>query len=78
MPVDVLADISDAVSKVPIEIDEEYFQALCEKSTDRALPGSAWAATVTLRAPQRKGHKLLMFVPESGRFSSGFVFMEAV
>jgi len=26
----------------------------------------------------RKGHKLLMFVPESGRFSSGFVFMEAV
>jgi 3-oxoacyl-[acyl-carrier-protein] synthase III len=24
------------------------------------------------------GHKLLMFVPESGRFSSGFVHMEAV
>ena len=24
------------------------------------------------------GHKLLMFIPESGRFSSGFVFMEAV
>jgi 3-oxoacyl-[acyl-carrier-protein] synthase III len=24
------------------------------------------------------GHKLLMFVPESGRFASGFVFMEAV
>ena len=24
------------------------------------------------------GHKLLMFVPESGRFSSGFVYMEAV
>ena len=26
----------------------------------------------------RPGHKLLMFVPESGRFSSGFAFMEAV
>ncbi|KNZ32771.1 MAG: 3-oxoacyl-ACP synthase [Methylibium sp. NZG] len=26
----------------------------------------------------RPGHKLLMFVPESGRFSCGFVFMEAV
>jgi 3-oxoacyl-[acyl-carrier-protein] synthase-3 len=26
----------------------------------------------------RKGHKLLMFIPESGRFSSGFIFMEAV
>ena len=26
----------------------------------------------------QKGHKLLMFVPESGRFSSGFIFMEAV
>ena len=26
----------------------------------------------------RRGHKLLMFVPESGRFSSGFIHMEAV
>jgi 3-oxoacyl-[acyl-carrier-protein] synthase-3 len=26
----------------------------------------------------QRGHRLLMFVPESGRFSSGFVFMEAV
>ncbi|WP_218508969.1 beta-ketoacyl-ACP synthase III [Variovorax sp. dw_308] len=26
----------------------------------------------------QKGHKLLMFVPESGRFSSGFVHLEAV
>lgn len=25
-----------------------------------------------------RGHKLLMFIPESGRFASGFVFMEAV
>jgi 3-oxoacyl-[acyl-carrier-protein] synthase-3 len=26
----------------------------------------------------KPGHKLLMFVPESGRFSSGFIYMEAV
>lgn len=26
----------------------------------------------------QKGHKLLMFVPESGRFSSGFIHLEAV
>lgn len=26
----------------------------------------------------KQGHKLLMFIPESGRFSSGFIFMEAV
>ncbi|TCS36343.1 3-oxoacyl-[acyl-carrier-protein] synthase-3 [Paucimonas lemoignei] len=26
----------------------------------------------------QKGHKLLMFIPESGRFSSGFVYLEAV
>lgn len=26
----------------------------------------------------KPGHKLLMFVPESGRFSSGFIFLEAV
>ena len=26
----------------------------------------------------KPGHKLLMFVPESGRFSSGFIHMEAV
>ena len=26
----------------------------------------------------QKGHKLLMYIPESGRFSSGFIFLEAV
>ena len=26
----------------------------------------------------KPGHKLLMFIPESGRFSSGFIYMEAV
>jgi 3-oxoacyl-[acyl-carrier-protein] synthase-3 len=26
----------------------------------------------------KKGHKLLMYIPESGRFSSGFIFAEAV
>jgi 3-oxoacyl-[acyl-carrier-protein] synthase-3 len=26
----------------------------------------------------KPGQKLLMFVPESGRFSSGFIYMEAV
>jgi 3-oxoacyl-[acyl-carrier-protein] synthase-3 len=26
----------------------------------------------------QKGQKLLMFIPESGRFSSGFVYLEAV
>jgi 3-oxoacyl-[acyl-carrier-protein] synthase III len=26
----------------------------------------------------KKGHKILMYVPESGRFSTGFIFMEAV
>lgn len=26
----------------------------------------------------QKGHTVLMFIPESGRFSSGFIFMEAV
>lgn len=26
----------------------------------------------------KKGHKLLMYIPESGRFSTGFIFMEAV
>jgi len=43
VPADVRADIAEAISKVPIEIDERYFQALCEKSTDRALPGSTGA-----------------------------------
>jgi len=43
VPADVLADISDAGSKVPIKIDEGYVETLCEKSTDRALAGSAWA-----------------------------------
>ena len=43
VPADVLADISDPASKVPIEIDEGHVEALRQKSTDRALAGSAGA-----------------------------------
>ena len=43
MPANVLADISDPASKVPIQIDEGDFETLCQKSTDRALAGSARA-----------------------------------
>lgn len=43
VPADVLADIADPASKVPIEIEERYVEALCQKSTDRALAGSTGA-----------------------------------
>jgi len=43
VPADVFADISDSASKVLIEVDEGDFETLCQKSTDRALAGSARA-----------------------------------
>src|SRR5262245_41255314 len=41
VPIDVLADVPDPASKVPIEVEEGYVEALRQKSTDRALAGSA-------------------------------------
>ena len=43
VPADVLADISDSVSKVSIEVDEGDFEVCRQKRTDRALAGSAGA-----------------------------------
>jgi hypothetical protein len=43
VPADVLADISDPASKVPIEVDEGDFETLRQENTDRALAGSARA-----------------------------------
>ena len=42
VPADVLADVSDPASKVPIEIDEDDVQALRQQSPDRALASAAW------------------------------------
>ena len=48
------ADISDPASKVPIEIEEGYVETLCEKSTDCALAGSAWADQPNHRMPSAR------------------------
>jgi hypothetical protein len=43
VPADVLADISDPASQVPVEVDEGDFEARRQKRTDRALAGSTGA-----------------------------------
>jgi hypothetical protein len=43
VPANVAADISKPPRKVPIEVDESDFEALRQKSTDRALAGSTTA-----------------------------------
>src|SRR6266571_8046118 len=43
VPADVLADIADPASKVPIEVDEGDFETRRQKRTDRALAGSTGA-----------------------------------
>ena len=47
--VNVFADVSDPVSKVPIEIEEGDFETLRETSTDRAFASSTWANQSDLR-----------------------------
>ncbi len=70
--VDALADAG-----LPIPL-ERWFNNLASKgNTGSAYPFIALDELFRSGRIER-GHKLLMFVPESGRFSSGFVFMEAV
>lgn len=71
--------VVEALASVGLPIPRErWFSNL----TSKGNTGSA-SPYITLDELFRSGriqpgHKLLMFVPESGRFSSGFVYMEAV
>jgi hypothetical protein len=41
VPTNVIADVSDPASEMPIEVEEGYVEAVRQKSTERALAGSA-------------------------------------
>jgi len=57
---------------------ENWFTNLTEKGNTGSAAPFIMLDELFRSGRIKKGHKLLMFIPESGRFSSGFIFMEAV
>lgn len=57
---------------------ERWFSNLAQKGNTGSASPFIMLDELFRSGRIRKGQKLLMFVPESGRFSSGFVHMEAV
>jgi 3-oxoacyl-[acyl-carrier-protein] synthase-3 len=71
--------IAEGLRAIGLDIPrEKWFTNLSEKGN----MGSASPFTILhdLRESGRiqKGQKILMYIPESGRFSTGFVYLEAV
>lgn len=71
----VAAGVADAGLNIP---RENWFTNLTEKGNTGSASPFIMLDELFHSGRIQKGHKLLMFVPESGRFSSGFIFMEAV
>jgi len=57
---------------------ENWFTNLVEKGNTGSASPYIMLDELFHSGRIKKGHKLLMYIPESGRFSSGFIFMEAV
>jgi len=57
---------------------ENWFTNLTEKGNTGSASPFIMLDELFRSGRIQKGHKLLMYIPESGRFSSGFIFMEAV
>jgi 3-oxoacyl-[acyl-carrier-protein] synthase-3 len=57
---------------------ENWFTNLFEKGNTGSASPYIMLDELFRSGRIRKGQKLLMYIPESGRFSSGFIFMEAV
>jgi hypothetical protein len=69
VPAHVLADISNPASKVPIEIKEGDIETVRQKSTDRALAGSAWADQSNYRFAIGSGGETSRFATMSSSVS---------
>ena len=69
------AGVAEAGLHIP---RENWFTNLAEKGNTGSASPFIMLDELFRSGRIKKGHKLLMFIPESGRFSSGFVFMEAV
>jgi 3-oxoacyl-[acyl-carrier-protein] synthase-3 len=74
--VQVVLDSLDVVG-LPIP-RERWFSNLTSKGNTGSASPFIMLDELFRSGRIKPGHKLLMFVPESGRFSSGFVYMEAV
>lgn len=71
--------IAEAMAEVGLPIPHErWFTNLTSKGNTGAASPYIMLDELFRSGRIRPGHKLLMYVPESGRFSSGFVYMEAV
>jgi 3-oxoacyl-[acyl-carrier-protein] synthase-3 len=57
---------------------ERWFSNLAQKGNTGSASPYIMLDELFRSGRIQPGHKLLMFVPESGRFSSGFIYMEAV
>jgi 3-oxoacyl-[acyl-carrier-protein] synthase-3 len=71
----VAAGVAAAGLNIP---RESWFTNLYEKGNTGSASPFIMLDELFRSGRIRKGHKLLMYIPESGRFSSGFIFMEAV
>jgi 3-oxoacyl-[acyl-carrier-protein] synthase-3 len=71
----VAAGVAAAGLNIP---RENWFTNLFEKGNTGSASPFIMLDELFRSGRIRKGHKLLMYIPESGRFSSGFIFMEAV
>ena len=68
-----------AVAEAGLNIPQEnWFTNLVQKGNTGSASPFIMLDELFHSGRIQKGHKLLMFIPESGRFSSGFIFMEAV
>jgi 3-oxoacyl-[acyl-carrier-protein] synthase-3 len=71
----VAAGVAEAGLDIP---RENWFTNLIEKGNTGSASPYIMLDELFHSGRIQKGHKLLMYIPESGRFSSGFIFMEAV
>ena len=71
----VAAGVAEAGLNIP---REHWFTNLVEKGNTGSASPYIMLDELFRSGRIKKGHKLLMYIPESGRFSSGFIFMEAV
>ena len=71
----VAAGVAEAGLNIP---PENWFTNLVQKGNTGSASPFIMLDELFRSGRIQKGHKLLIYVPESGRFSSGFIFLEAV
>lgn len=71
----VAAGVVDAGLDIP---REKWFTNLIEKGNTGSASPYIMLDELFKSGRIQKGQRLLMYIPESGRFSSGFIYMEAV